>query len=103
MRVIDAYPHNIVRCALKFSALTFARPGEVRRAEWAEISGDEWRIPSEKMKMERPHIVPLSRQALEILDKMRQLTGHGKYVFPSNRTPDGSRPMSDATVLAALR
>jgi integrase len=103
MRSIDAYPHDLVRCAMQFSALTFCRPGEIRKAEWSEISGDEWRIPEDKMKMRRPHIVPLARQTIELLQKTQQLTGHGKYVFPSNRAPKGDRPMSDATVLVALR
>jgi integrase len=103
LRAIDAYPQGIVRMAMQFSALVFARPGEVRHAEWAEIGGSEWRIPGEKMKMKRPHIVPLAAQALSVLDKMRPLTGHGRYVFPSNRAPNGDRPMSDSTVLVALR
>jgi integrase len=103
LRAIDVYPQTVVRCALLFSALTFCRPGEIRHAEWSELDKNEWRIPAEKMKMKRPHIVPLSRQALEMLDKVRPLTGHGQYIFPSNRAPRGDRPMSDATVLVALR
>ncbi|MDR0648230.1 MAG: tyrosine-type recombinase/integrase [Synergistaceae bacterium] len=103
MRAIDAYPHDTVRCAMQFSALTFCRPGEIRKAEWSEISGDEWHISEKKMKMRRPHIVPLSRQAIDVLEKTRQLTGHGRYIFPSNRDPNGNRPMSDSTVLVALR
>jgi integrase len=103
LRAIDSYPRDTVRRAMQFSALTFCRPGEIRTAEWAEINDGEWKIPEEKMKMRRPHIIPLARQTLEILEKMRQLTGHGKYVFPSNRTPNGDRPMSEAGVLAALR
>jgi integrase len=103
MRAIDAYPHDMIRCAMLFSALTFCRPGEIRHAEWSEISGAEWRIPEEKMKMRRPHIVPLARQAIELLQKMNQLTGHGKYVFPSNRAPNADRAMSDGTVLVAIR
>jgi integrase len=103
LRSIDAYPRDIVRCAMQFSALTFLRPSEVRHAEWAEIEGDELRIPEEKTKMRRPHIVPLARQTAVLLQKMQQLTGHGKYVFPSNRTPNSNRPMSENTVLAALR
>jgi integrase len=103
LRSIDAYPHPITRYARQFSALVFLRPGEVRHLEWAEIEGSEIRIPGEKMKMDRPHIVPLARQTLETLDKLRPLTGHGKYAFPSSRAPKGDRPMSDATVLVALR
>jgi integrase len=103
LRSIDAYPHPIVRYAMQCSALVFLRPGEVRHAEWTEIEGNEMRISEGKMKMKRPHIVPLATQTLEVLDKLRPLTGHGKYVFPSNRAPKGDRPMSDATVLVALR
>jgi len=78
----------------------------LRHAEWAEFDVEkaEWRIPAHKMKMRVQHIVPLSRQVLEILEELRPLTGHGaaaKYLFPSVRTL--SRPMSDNTVNAALR
>ncbi|MDR1516145.1 MAG: site-specific integrase [Synergistaceae bacterium] len=103
LRSIDAYPHPIVRYAMQFSALVFLRPGEVRHLEWAEIEGGEIRIPEKKMKMDRPHIVPLATQTIELLQKTQQLTGHGKYVFPSNRAPKGDRPMSENTVLVALR
>jgi integrase len=103
LRSIDAYPHAVVRYAMQFSALAFLRPGEVRHLEWAEIEGGEIRIPEKKMKMDRPHIVPLAAQTLDLLQKTRQLTGHGRYVFPSNRAPKGDRPMSENTVLVALR
>ncbi len=104
MRAIDGYQGNLItRCALKFAPLTFVRPGELRHAEWVEINIDEqvWKIPAEKMKMRSVHIVPLSRQAIVVLEEILPLTGDGKYVFPSLRT--GSRPMSENTVLAALR
>jgi integrase len=103
LRAIDAYPHTIVSHAMRFSALTFCRPGEIRNAEWTEMDKDEWRIPDVKMKMRRPHIVPLARQTLETLDEMRPLTGHCRYIFPSARTPGGDRPMSDNTIRVALR
>ncbi|GHV51282.1 integrase [Deltaproteobacteria bacterium] len=100
---IQGYSGAVVRCALLLGALTFVRPGELRTAEWKEIDVDaaEWRIPAEKMKMKRAHIVPLSAQALDVLKKLRPLTGHGSFLFPSIRTL--ARPMSDATVNAALR
>ena len=104
MRAIDGYQGNLItRCALKFAPLTFVRPGELRHAEWVEINIDEqvWKIPAEKMKMRSVHIVPLSGQAIAVLEEICPLTGDGKYVFPSLRT--GSRPMSENTVLAALR
>ncbi|MFZ2172250.1 MAG: tyrosine-type recombinase/integrase [Methylococcaceae bacterium] len=104
MRAIDDYQGSFTsRCGLKFSALTFCRPGEIRHAEWQEIDWQEkqWRLPAEKMKMRQPHIVPLSRQALELLSELQQATGNGKYLFPSERTP--GRPMSENTANAALR
>lgn len=92
----------VVRAALKFSALTFARPGEIRHAEWGEIDfeGLEWRIPAEKMKARREHRVPLSRQASEVLEGLHPLTGSGRYVFPG---PRKGRPLSENGVTSALR
>ncbi len=104
LRAIDGYEGTpVAKCALKLAPLTFVRPGELRHAEWGEIDLDkaEWRIPAKKMKMKDPHIVPLSTQAVEILNEIQPITCEGRYVFPSIRTY--SRPMSDNTVLAALR
>lgn len=104
LRAIDGYQgHFISKCAMKLAPLVFVRPGELRRAEWSEIDIDkaEWRIPAKKMKMKEQHIVPLSVQALTILEEIRPLTGNGKYVFPSVRT--NIRPMSENTVNAGLR
>ena len=103
MRGIDGYPQGVVRYALQFSALVFCRPGEIRHAEWTEIDFDaaEWRIPAEKMKMKRAHIVPLARQVVELLTKLNPLTGRGRWLFPSARM-DG-RPMSENTIRVALR
>ncbi len=104
LRAIDDYEGGlIVRCALRLAPLVFTRPGELRRAEWKEIDWDkaEWSIPGEKMKMREKHIVPLSRQAIEILHELQPLTGEGQYLFPSPRSWD--RPMSENAVLAALR
>jgi integrase len=99
----DFKGHPCTLAALKLSPLVFVRPGELRTAEWAEFDLDaaEWRIPGVKMKMKHDHIVPLSRQALEILRGVHPVSGHGRYVFPSLRT--GERPMSENTVNAALR
>lgn len=93
----------ITQCALQLAPLTFVRPGELRHAEWTEIDLDkrEWRIPGHKMKMKELHIVPLSQQAVEILQSIHPLTGNGKYIFPSIRS--NARPMSENTVNAALR
>lgn len=104
LRAISSYQGSIVtRCALRLAPLVFVRPGELRQAEWAEINLElaEWRIPAEKMKAKTLHIVPLSRQALEVLGEIHPLTGNGKYVFPSPRT--ATRPMSSNAVLSALR
>jgi len=62
---------------------SFVRPGELRQAEWAEIDLDaaEWNIPAEKMKIRQPHLVPLARQAVEILRELQPLTGAGRYRF----------------------
>jgi len=91
------------KCALQLGILTFVRPGELRKAEWSEIDREqaEWRIPASRMKMKEQHIVPLSTQALNVLNDLRVATGHGRYLFPSIRT--NARPMSENTVNAALR
>ncbi len=95
----------VMRIFLQLHAYTFVRPGELRLAEWSEIDfdGRVWRIPAEKMKMRRPHIVPLSRQAVKLLTELKVLTGHGRYLFPSQNAMDGSRPISDNTENKALR
>jgi integrase len=104
LRAMEGYTgHPITAIALRLTPHLFVRPGELRQAEWAEI--DEatatWKIPAAKMKMRRPHAVPLSRQVLEILSELRPLTGHGRYLLPSFRTPQ--QAMSENTVNAALR
>lgn len=104
LRAIEGYQGSLItRCALKIAPLTFVRPGELRHAEWIEIDLEnaEWRIPAARMKMREKHIVPLSRQAVEVLQELHPLTGSGSYVFPGERSR--SRPMSENTVLAALR
>jgi len=104
MRAIEGYSGTFaVRCALKLGALTFVRPGELRKAEWSEIDLKlgVWNLPAERMKMKEPHLVPLARQALTVLRELHPLTGHGRYVFPGERSHD--RPMSENSVNAALR
>ncbi len=104
LRALDGYKGSfVVKCALRLAPLVFVRPGELRNAEWAEIDLEEavWNIPGPKMKMKVPHVVPLSKQAVEILAELNALTGRGRYVFPSGRS--SARPMSDNAVLAALR
>ena len=104
LRDIEAYPGNrIVRAALQMAPYVFVRPGELRRAEWTEfnLEGAEWRIPAARMKMKEMHIVPLARQVVAILEDLQQYTGHSRYLFPSMRA--NSAPISDVTLLAALR
>jgi integrase len=104
MRSIRGYQGSfVVRCALRLAPLLFVRPGELRNAEWREVDldGAIWRIPAAKMKMRTEHLVPLSRQAVEVLGELQPLTGAGHYVFPSARTV--ARPMSENAITAALR
>ena len=91
------------RAALELLALTFVRPGELRAAEWAEFDLDAgvWSIPAEKMKMKRPHRVPLAPRAVAILRELQGITGAGKFLFPSIRS--SARCMSENTINAALR
>lgn len=104
LRAIDGYEGFFpVKCALRLAPILFVRPGELRHAEWSEfdLANAEWRIPAEKMKMKVLHIVPLSSQALTILEELYPLTGRGKYLFPSIRT--NVKPMSENTINSALR
>lgn len=104
LRAIDGYEgYFVTKCALRLAPLVFVRPGELRQAEWKEINLDsaEWNIPAERMKMKEAHLVPLSRQAVEVLRELFAVTGRGRYLFPGVRTT--SRPMSNNSVIAALR
>lgn len=92
------------RRAIKLSLLTFCRPGEIRQAKWSDIDLKEaqWSIPAEVMKSRRDHIVPLSKQAMEILEAQKKETGriNTDYVFPSQVYPQ--KCMSDGTVNRAI-
>ena len=104
LRAIDGYQGSFVtRCALQLAPLLFVRPGELRQAEWSEfdLQAAQWNLPAEKMKTREPHLVPLAPQAVAILRALHALTGRGRYVFPSARSPQ--RPMSNNAVLSALR
>ena len=104
LRAIDGFTGSfVVKCAMRLAPLLFVRPGELRHAEWSEIDIDaeQWSIPAEKMKMNVPHLVPLSRQALAIIEELRPLTGSGRYLFPCTRSP--LRCMSENSVNAGLR
>ncbi|HEX3837816.1 MAG TPA: integrase arm-type DNA-binding domain-containing protein [Steroidobacteraceae bacterium] len=106
LRAIDGYiGQPVTHAALRFAPLVFVRPGELRAARWTEFELEAkepvWRIPGQRMKMKELHIVPLSTQAVAILEALQPLTGIGPYVFPSLRSRD--RCMSENTVNAALR
>jgi integrase len=106
LRDIDEYQgHKFTAYALKLAPLLFVRPGELRFAEWAEFTlhGHEpqWTIPAEKMKMKRPHIVPLAKQAVALLTELHLFTGQGKYLFPA--LTGGSRTMSENTLNQGVR
>jgi integrase len=92
---------NVVGHALRFISLTVVRPGELATAEWSEFdrSRARWTIPAEKMKMEHEHVVPLSRQAVAILEEMDRLTGQRQFVFSCSQ----DKPISDNTLNRRLR
>lgn len=105
LRAIDGYGgHYTTKFALELAPHVFLRPGELRQARWSEIDFDKavWSIPAERAKMRRPHHVPLSRQAFDLLRGLFALSPHHDgYVFPSIRSY--RRPMSENTLNAALR
>ncbi|HKC15180.1 MAG TPA: integrase arm-type DNA-binding domain-containing protein [Steroidobacteraceae bacterium] len=103
LRAIDVYSRASVRNALRLAPHVFVRPGELRAAEWVEfdLSRGLWTIPANRMKMRRPHVVPLSAQAVAILKDQQAISGTNRYVFPSGRA--GGRPLSDGALGAALR
>lgn len=91
----------IVQCAFKLTPLLFQRPGEIRQMQWQDIdlTAKEWRYLVTKTNVQ--HIVPLSTQAIAILEAIKPLTGEGRYVFPSCRSD--SRPLSENTIMTALK
>ncbi|MDR1510458.1 MAG: tyrosine-type recombinase/integrase [Synergistaceae bacterium] len=107
MKRIEAFKGSeVIRAALWFSLYTFQRPGEIRGAAWEEMDFNAklWRIPEQRMKNRRPHVVPLSRQVLELLENIRGLVlqaGNSPFVFPSTRAR--TIPISEGTVVLALR
>ena len=104
LRAIDEYAGEFTTaCALRLAPLLFVRPGELRKAEWKEIdmAKAEWRIPAARMKMRSAHIVPLSRQAVGILEELNPVTGMRLLVFPG--AANHTRPMSENTINLALR
>jgi integrase len=104
LRAIDSFDGQPgTRIALKLMALLFPRPGELRAAEWSEFDFDTavWSIPAARMKMRRPHRVPLAAQAIAVLKQLREIAENGPLLFPGIRTAE--RPISDGTLNAALR
>jgi integrase len=104
LRCIEVYRgHVVTRLAMKLLALTFVRTSELIGARWYEfdLKARRWNIPAERMKMKTPHIVPLSTQAIEVLELLRSITGGGELLFPGDR--DQSKPMSNNTILVALK
>ncbi|HCD1851769.1 TPA: tyrosine-type recombinase/integrase, partial [Klebsiella quasipneumoniae] len=91
------------RCLIEWQLLTLVRPPEASGARWAEIdlSAKLWTIPAERMKAKREHIVPLSPQALDVLDVMKPISAHREHVFPSRNDP--KLPMNSQTANAALK
>ena len=104
LRAIEAFEgHANTNAALRLLPHVFVRPGELRYAEWADFDLDKalWTIPPHKTKMRRPHSIPLSRQALDIIASIEHDADYSRYLFPSLRSVD--RPMSENTINAALR
>ena len=104
LRAVDAYSgHLITRLALQISPHVMARPGELRQAQWPEFDLEKavWKIPPERMKMRRPHAIPLSRQVLAYLAELNELTGPDGFVFPAFHT--SRRPLSENTINQAFR
>lgn len=102
LRTIDGYQGSlVVSCALRFAPLVFVRPGELRAAKWEDIDFEKAQWSYTVTKTDTLHIVPLSKQALKILEELHPLTGRSTFVFPSARS--NKRPMSDNAILAAMR
>jgi integrase len=103
LKAIEVYRGSqITRLALKLMAMTFVRTNELIGAYWDEfdLEGARWEIPAERMKMKTPHIVPLSRQAIEVLELLKTITGESDFLFPGEQNP--KRQMSNNTLLFAL-
>lgn len=100
--LVEPSLRDTTRYALMLIMLTFVRAGELRTAEWADIDleAKEWRIPAEKMKMKAPHIVALSDWALSLLLELKEITGHGRYLFCGRN--DIKRPMSENALSYAM-
>ncbi len=95
LRRLEDYPgHQTTAIAVKLLLLTVVRPGEICGARWDEFNFDraEWVIPAKRMKMKEEHVVPLARQALALLEQLKELTGHEQHLFPANGTKSAHMP-----------
>jgi integrase len=104
LRAVDGYTGRaITRIGLQLAPLLFVRPGELRKARWRQFDFENriWRIPTSAMKSRVQHLVPLSRQALRLLDELHELTGNGELLFPSRI--DAQKPISGTAFATALR
>ncbi|WP_139319788.1 tyrosine-type recombinase/integrase, partial [Serratia marcescens] len=104
LRSLNNYSGSeVTKNATKLLMLTGTRTIELRAAEWAEFDLDSrvWQVPNERMKMKRPHIVPLSEQAVCILSNLRRITGGFKFVFPGRN--DAGKPMSEASINQVIK
>ena len=104
LRSIDGYTgREVVAIALQLAPLFFVRPGELRQARWRQVDVPDalWHIPAECMKKRVPHVVPLSRQALQLLKRLREVSGTSEYLFPAQRNP--AQPIAGNALNIALR
>jgi len=104
LRALSEYTGSkVTQNATRLLMLTGTRTIELRAAEWAEFDLEKgiWQIPAERMKMRRPHVVPLSIQAKSLLEEIRQLTGRGRYVFPGRN--DAGKTMSEASINQVIK
>ena len=104
MRKLEGYNGKpSFKLMVKLLALTFVRPGELRGARWEEVDEEKalWSIPAARMKMSRDHLVPLSRQALYIIQQLREISGHTELLFPS--TVRNRNPLSDVAIIKAVK
>lgn len=100
---LESRDGDLTKHATKLMMLTFLRTNELIGAKWGEIdwSREEWHVPKERMKMKRPHIVPLARQSIAILKELQEYTGDTDYIFYSSRSK--SNHISNGAVLMGLR
>ncbi|HHY9706762.1 TPA: tyrosine-type recombinase/integrase, partial [Escherichia coli] len=104
LRALEGYSGSkLVQIATKLLMITGVRTIELRAALWQEFDLDNaiWEIPAERMKMRRPHLVPLSSQAVDLLNELKIMTGNYRYVFPGRNDPN--RPMSEASINQAIK